>query len=267
MLARNQGDGGTLDTNRVFTSLSLFALLQEPLTSFVTSLSTFMGSIGCFARIQAFLESDVRHDRRMIEATPSGSDGRSTESASSENQDEKASLPSYPMKELRRMGNRALGGEVPCVLIKDAAFGYDVENPPNLENINTEIPRGKLTLIVGPVGSGKSTLLKAILGEVRLLKGSIVISESEVGYCDQAPWHMNGTVRQSIIAFSPVDEFWYQKVLDACSLAQDLEQLPNRDLTSIGSKGIALSGGQSQRVVCLVVAHHILENCLTHYRV
>ena len=208
-----------------------------------------MGSIGCFTRIQAFLDSDVRHDCRIIEAAPSGSDSRSTESASSENQDEKASLPSFPMNEPSMMRNRALEGETSCVLIKDAAFGYDAEKPSTLENINAEIPRGKLTLVVGPVGSGKSTLLKAILGEVRLLKGSLVISEPEVGYCDQAPWHMNGTVRQSIIAFSPLDEVWYQKVLEACALSQDLEQLPKRDLTSIGSKGIVLSGGQSQRVV------------------
>lgn len=248
LLARNQEAGGTLDTNRVFTSLSLFALLQEPLTSFVTSLSSFMGSIGCFSRIQAFLDSEVRQDCRMIEGS-SGSDSRSTESASSEVQLEKINLPSGPTKESPFVSRGSLSEDVPSVSIKDGAFGYDPEKDPNLKNINAEIPRGKLTLVVGPVGCGKSTLLKAILGEVKVLSGTVIVSDPEIGYCDQAPWHMNGTVRESIIAFSPVDELWYQQVLRICALAEDLDQLPKRDLTAIGSKGIVLSGGQSQRVV------------------
>lgn len=80
------------------------------------------------------------------------------------------------------------------------------------------------------------------------MAGSIQMINSEIAYCDQTPWHMNGTVRDSIIAFSHVDERWYQKVLQACSLTEDLAQLPKGDLSKIGSKGIVLSGGQSQRV-------------------
>lgn len=213
-----------------------------------------MGSIGCFSRIQAFLDSDVRHDCRVVEDS-SSSGSRSTESPSSEPQSEKTNLPSYPMKEMSFASRGSLMKDVPCVLIKDGAFGYDSEKAPNLENINVEIPRAKLTLVVGKVGSGKSTLLKSILGEVEALGGSITVSEPEVAYCDQTPWHMNGTVRESIIAFSPVDELWYRQVLESCGLMEDLDQLPKRDLTAIGSKGIVLSGGQSQRVVRFGISH------------
>ena len=80
------------------------------------------------------------------------------------------------------------------------------------------------------------------------MEGSVHVSNTDVAFCDQTPWHMNGTVRDSIIAFSHPDERWYQKVLEVCALKQDLTQLPRGDLSIIGSKGIVLSGGQSQRV-------------------
>jgi ABC-type bacteriocin/lantibiotic exporter with double-glycine peptidase domain len=136
-----------------------------------------------------------------------------------------------------------------AVVVKNGAFGYDTSKEPILSGINVEVPAGKFTMIVGPVGCGKSTLLKAILGEVSIMEGTVEILNTEVAYCDQTPWHMNGTVRDSIIAFSGTDEPWYKQVLEACALEQDLGQLPKGDLTTIGSKGIVLSGGQSQRIV------------------
>ncbi|RGP66062.1 hypothetical protein FSPOR_6888 [Fusarium sporotrichioides] len=245
LLAQSQGGKGNLDTNRMFTSLSLFALLQEPLTSFVTALSSFMGSVGSFVRIQAFLNSDARADSRILQGNGDGGNTSVSEVSSNE---EKRSVT--PIQESRRMDTDALkkspDGDV--FIIRNASFGYDKNENPTLSNIDAVVPSGKLTLIVGPVGSGKSTLLKALLGEVGIMQGSIHVSNSKIAYCDQTPWHMNGTVRDSIIAFSRPDERWYQKVLEACALKQDLSQLPRGDLSTIGSKGIVLSGGQSQRV-------------------
>ncbi|KAF5023770.1 hypothetical protein F66182_4163 [Fusarium sp. NRRL 66182] len=241
LLAQSQAEQGNLDTNRMFTSLSLFALLQDPLSSFVTALSSLMGSVGSFARIQSFLSTHVRVDDRIIQ-DGSKTDGSLVSKSSSSDQ-EKDSPPPEKQPELR---DEALGGS--SVVLKAASFGYDATKKPTMANIDAEVPLGKLTLVVGPVGSGKSTLLKAILGEVGVMAGSVHISNSEMAYCDQTPWHMNGTVRDSIIAFSRVDERWYRQVLEACALEQDLAQLPKRDLSTIGSKGIVLSGGQSQRV-------------------
>ena len=231
----------------MFTSLSLFALLQEPLTSFVTSLSSLVGSIGCFTRIQTFLESDVRIDNRYIEGA-GGSSGSSWVSRSSHSVGEKEHAADH---EARLLKDQSIKDSLDtnAILVKKGAFGYDTTKEPNLKDIDAEVPVGKFTMIVGPVGSGKSTLLKAFLGEVNIMAGSIHMSGQEIAYCDQTPWHMNGTVRDSIIAFSPVDERWYQQVLEACALNQDLTQLSKGDLTTIGSKGIVLSGGQSQRIV------------------
>jgi ATP-binding cassette subfamily C (CFTR/MRP) protein 1 len=269
VMAREDEGGDTLDTSRIFTSFSLFALLTEPLSSFVMSLSSFVGSVGCFVRIQAFLESDVRVDNRLRigggsgdSAVDAAAGGSSTEGSWRAPSIPSSSAAAVAAGEKEKHGQSepladdsgsssssdGAGNNASAVRVTDGAFGYDLTKDPILADVNLHVPRGKLTIIVGPVGCGKSTLLKAFLGEVGVARGTIQVSSSEIAYCDQTPWHMNGTVRESIIAFSGADERWYQQVLEACCLAQDLRQLPNGDRTTIGSKGIVLSGGQSQRI-------------------
>ncbi|KAF5630704.1 major facilitator family transporter [Fusarium sp. NRRL 25303] len=247
LVAQSRGGDNNLDINRMFTSLSLFALLNEPISSFVTSLSSLMGSVGSFARIQAFLNTDIRVDSRII-SHDNTSEGSST-SVSLRSEKEKDLALSEKEPNTTQRGPLLIDSlDGNCIVVKTGAFGYDPTQKPILSDITAQIPLGNLTLLVGPVGSGKSTLLRAFLGEVAVMAGSIQVMNSEIAYCDQTPWHMNGTVRDSIIAFSHVDERWYQKILQACSLTEDLGQLPNGDLSRIGSKGIVLSGGQSQRV-------------------
>ncbi|KAG8664561.1 uncharacterized protein FPOAC1_013342 [Fusarium poae] len=246
LLAQSEGGKGNLDTNRMFTSLSLFALLQDPLASFVTALSSFMGSVGSFVRIQAFLNSEPRADDRMIQGRGNISGSLASKTSTSEHENGYVSPSTEPKVLLNEPLKGSLDGN--SFAMKDASFGYDKNEKPVLSNIDAVVPSGKLTLVVGPVGSGKSTFLKALLGEVGIIEGSVHVSNPDVAFCDQTPWHMNGTVRDSIIAFSHPDERWYQKVLEVCALKQDLAQLPKGDLSTIGSKGIVLSGGQSQRV-------------------
>jgi len=104
-------------------------------------------------------------------------------------------------------------------------------------------------MVLGPVGCGKSTLLKAVLGELPVMGGTLQLSSLRIALCDQTAWHVNGTVQQSICGSSAYDLRWYSSVVRSCALDEDLRQLPQGDQTQIGSKGIALSGGQSQRIV------------------
>ncbi|KAJ5684651.1 ABC transporter integral membrane type 1 [Penicillium maclennaniae] len=45
-----------------------------------------------------------------------------------------------------------------------------------------------------------------------------------------------------------VDEKWYNTVIYACCLEEDIRRWPDGDQSEIGSKGLTLSGGQKQRV-------------------
>ncbi|KAL8596886.1 hypothetical protein ACOMHN_065836 [Nucella lapillus] len=129
-------------------------------------------------------------------------------------------------------------------------FSWSLETKePALKDINVKIPGGKLTMIVGQVGMGKSSLLAAILGEMVKVNGFVEWApDVKVAYVSQTPWLLNASLRDNILFGSPYVWRKYKKVIAACALQPDLEQLPNADLTEIGEKGINLSGGQKQRV-------------------
>ena len=278
ILALKSDGASTLDTAKAFTALSLFALLADPLTMLIMALSGFAGSVGCFGRIQAFIESKDHIDGR-IKPTKSIGDGiKSSQTSSStlSSSDYPQKLTIKPIKALREdLGSSQNSTSTfsndnsektlqvsmfeksrlskdstrdRTVSIDNGNFGWDAEKEPLLQGINLVAPPGKLTMIVGSVGCGKSTLLKAVLGEVPIISGSVHVPNIDVAYCDQSTFHMNGNIRDSIVAFAIWDEKWYHTVVSACALDEDLRTMPAGDRTMIGSKGIALSGGQSQRV-------------------
>ncbi|GAB1205509.1 hypothetical protein APSETT445_004185 [Aspergillus pseudonomiae] len=243
-ISHRNGNDAALNTSTTYTSLSLFALLADPLLNLVMALMTFFGSVGSFQRIQEFLEkkghADFRDKSRPIQLEPAqeskqlllveDSETLSDESSSAKSEKEPTALYEN------------------MVTIKNGAFGWDIQKEPLLKRLTIMIPRQTFTMLVGSSGCGKSTLLKAILGEVPCLSGTIRLSSERIAYCDQTPWHMNGSIKQSIVAMSGLDEDWYLSVIRACALVEDFKQLPRGDQTIIGSKGIALSGGQSQRI-------------------
>jgi ABC-type transport system involved in cytochrome bd biosynthesis fused ATPase/permease subunit len=100
------------------------------------------------------------------------------------------------------------------------------------------------------VGSGKSTLLKAILGEIENISGTRQMRRGiKVAFCDQEPWLLDQSVKENIVGSRIFDPEWYDRVIDACALAQDIDGFAEGGNTSVGSGGSALSGGQKSRVV------------------
>ncbi|XP_056148222.1 canalicular multispecific organic anion transporter 1 [Lampris incognitus] len=134
-----------------------------------------------------------------------------------------------------------------AVSVCEGTFAWEREADPVLKNVSLDIGPGRLVAVVGAVGSGKSSLISALLGEMHNVKGFVNVQGS-VAYVPQQAWIQNATLRDNIVFGSRVDDEWFQKVVQACALAPDLELLPGRDLTEIGEKGINLSGGQKQRV-------------------
>ncbi|KAK4208910.1 hypothetical protein QBC37DRAFT_60766 [Rhypophila decipiens] len=266
--ARNNssGDEQTLDTARVFTALSLFALLSEPLASLVMSLAAFLGAVGSFARVQQFLKSPERQDMRLLPPSSSSPSSGSLSDYSDPHGDDSLPAGAYESKPKVHVDSAEH-----AISVSNASFGWDSAKAPILKDLSLHCPWGKLTTIVGPVGCGKSTLLHGLLGEIPILPGgssdgektsssigTVRLGSLSVAYCPQNPWHMNGTVRDAIIGSSSatsstghaasIDEKWYARVINACALLPDLAQLPQGDESRIGSGGIALSGGQSQRI-------------------
>ena len=86
-----------------------------------------------------------------------------------------------------------------------------------------------------------------ILGELEPLKGSCKVV-GKVAYASQLPWIFSGTVRENILCGLDYQSERYNRVIEACALADDLRLFANGDCTFIGERGTSLSGGQKARV-------------------
>ncbi|XP_050315625.1 probable multidrug resistance-associated protein lethal(2)03659 isoform X2 [Anthonomus grandis grandis] len=120
-------------------------------------------------------------------------------------------------------------------------------NEYSIENISLRATSAELTIVIGPVGGGKTTLLHAILKELPALKGSIQINGS-ISYASQEPWLFMSSIRQNILFGEPFDETRYNAVVKVCALERDFTLFPYGDKTSVGDRGVSLSGGQRARI-------------------
>ncbi|KII85750.1 hypothetical protein PLICRDRAFT_144304 [Plicaturopsis crispa FD-325 SS-3] len=202
-----------LTSDVIFPSISVFMLLQFPLAMFSQVTSNLIEAWVSIKRISSFLNSDeLQPDaRRLIQ------------------------------KERLELGDEVLS-------IKNGEFWWSSDAAtPALEDINLTVHKGELVGILGRVGAGKTSLLSAIVGDMRRTEGEVVVSGS-IAYAPQNPWILSATVRDNIVFSHEYDESFYNDVIDACALKQDLDLLPEGDLTEVGEKGITLSGGQRARV-------------------
>lgn len=116
-----------------------------------------------------------------------------------------------------------------------------------LQEINLEVPKGKLIFVVGSVGSGKSTLLQVLLKELPLIGGSVGVNGS-ISYASQDNWIFTSTIRQNITFGHPMDRSRYDDIVRCTALAKDFGQFCDGDMTMIGENGAGLSGGQKSRI-------------------
>mmetsp|Transcript_132984 Transcript_132984/g.384568 ORF Transcript_132984/g.384568 Transcript_132984/m.384568 type:complete len:1644 (+) Transcript_132984:126-5057(+) len=141
------------------------------------------------------------------------------------------------------------------------SFSWVEGGRPALRNLSVNIPHGELVAVVGKVGSGKSTLLQAVLGELYPTEGD---GDAEpylkrpriIAYCPQVPHIAEGTLKDNVLFGQDYDQDRYDEAISAAALTNDLKVLPGGDLVPIGSRGIALSGGQKVRVSLARAAYH-----------
>lgn len=238
---------GSLTTARMFTSIALLKLLSVPLSGLFQAIPGVMAAINCFQRIQTYLEADTKSDHRLlIQEANNGSPYIAEHDGGLHGGSE---YELQKMKPTAGISHHDLQDQ-DAVVIRNGTFGWKIEDEPVLRDINVSIRKTHLTMIIGAVASGKSTLLKALLGETPSTQGFVYISSKEIAFCDQTPWLINGSVQKNVLGFSVFDGPWYNTVIHACGLEEDLATFPNGDQSLIGSQGITLSGGQKQRVVC-----------------
>lgn len=131
-----------------------------------------------------------------------------------------------------------------------------------LQDLDLEIPMGKVTAMVGMSGSGKTTLIKLLLGFYPPTKGDIRVGEILLSNISGRMWRQRaGVVMQDGFIFSDSiarnisvrDEVTdKKKLLHAVKIAniqEYIESLPLGYNTKIGLEGHGLSQGQKQRLL------------------
>lgn len=139
-------------------------------------------------------------------------------------------------------------------------FKYDVK--PILNDVNFEIPAGKVTAFVGPSGSGKSTIFNIIERMYDIDAGAVTYGNAsiydmplaewrnKIGYVMQSNAMMNGTIKDNILyginrEVSDEELVKYAKLANCDDFIMNLEQGYD---TLVGERGVKLSGGQRQRI-------------------
>ena len=144
------------------------------------------------------------------------------------------------------------------IRLEDVSFGHS-ENEPILKNISLEVPNGGFVAIVGSSGSGKSTILKLMAGLLKPLSGKILVNGKELESDTQEAYaQAMAMVPQNVVLFhgSIAENIAYsnrhateKEVVEAAERAQLhslVMKLPRGYKTSVGERGLRLSGGERQ---------------------
>ncbi|MBB2487873.1 ABC transporter ATP-binding protein/permease [Mitsuaria sp. WAJ17] len=156
-----------------------------------------------------------------------------------------------------------------AVRFEDVRFAYDPERP-ILHGISFEIPAGKKVAVVGPSGSGKSTLARLLYRFYDVDGGRIRIDGQDIRTVQQGSVRCAiGIVPQDTVLFN--DSIAYnigygrpgstQAEIEAAAKAAHIHGFiaatPKGYETTVGERGLKLSGGEKQRVA---IARTLLKN-------
>jgi ATP-binding cassette subfamily B protein len=158
------------------------------------------------------------------------------------------------------------GGEV---RFEDVRFDYDPSRP-ILKGISFTVEPGQRVALVGPSGSGKSTIARLLFRFYDVTGGAIRIDGQDLRDVTQTSIHGQiGVVPQDTVLFN--DTIYYniaygrpdasraevEAAAKAAKIHDFILSLPDGYDTTVGERGLKLSGGEKQRVG---IARTLLKN-------
>lgn len=156
------------------------------------------------------------------------------------------------------------------ILLKDIHYSYPNTEKETLSGAEMRIPIGKSVGVMGPSGSGKSTVIDILLGLLRPQEGSVFCDGrdvfdnygdwlSHIGYIPQVIYLSDDSIRSNIAFGVPeeeIDEKRIWEVLEDAQMKEFVQKLPEGLDTSVGERGVRISGGERQRLGIARALYH-----------
>ena len=164
---------------------------------------------------------------------------------------------------------QTLAAKQVAIRFDNVGFGYDAKRQ-ILHDVSFDIPAGHTVAVVGASGAGKSTLSRLLFRFYDVGSGAIRFNGTDIRELTQDSLRAHiGIVPQDTVLFN--DSIYYniaygrpdasrEEVIEAAKSAHIHDfvmSLPDGYDTTVGERGLKLSGGEKQRVA---IARTILKN-------
>jgi ATP-binding cassette subfamily B protein len=162
---------------------------------------------------------------------------------------------------------------VPRATLHVSRLSFQYEGPSSdwvLQDLDLEVPTGRVTAFVGASGSGKTTLLKLLLRLYAPTRGQVRLGHCPLAGVPLAWWRQQcGVVMQDGFIFSDtiagnvtlgddrIDAERFRQAVQMARVTEFVDALPQGYATRIGSDGHGLSQGQKQRIL---IARAVYKN-------
>ncbi|QUL36723.1 ABC transporter ATP-binding protein/permease [Erythrobacter sp. JK5] len=157
-------------------------------------------------------------------------------------------------------GAPALVVREPHITFDNVTFGYEPGRT-ILNGLSFEVPAGSTVAIVGPSGAGKSTIARLLFRFYDPQGGHILIDGQDIAAVQQESVRAAiGIVPQDSVLFNDTlayniaygaedtDMATVEQAARDAALMPLIKRLPDRFETTVGERGLKLSGGEKQRV-------------------
>jgi ATP-binding cassette subfamily B protein len=166
-------------------------------------------------------------------------------------------------QEAPQRSQSSLGPGAESITVDAVNFSYGApENPQVLTDFSIEIPKGKVTALVGSSGSGKTTIVKLLLKFYAPTKGAITVGGQDLNDLNPSEWRSRcgvvlqdgklfpDTIANNIALSEPaIDEKKLRHAIRIANLEKFVDSLPLSFNTRISGDGGGLSQGQKQRIL------------------
>ncbi len=156
------------------------------------------------------------------------------------------------------------------IVLDHITYAYPNTEKNIFTDAHMEVKKGQSVGIMGPSGAGKSTIVDILLGLLHVQGGTITCDGvnifdnyadwlAKIGYIPQSIYLIDESIRDNIafgIDADRIDDKRIWEVLEEAQLKEFVEELPEGLDTTIGDRGVRISGGQRQRLGIARALYH-----------